>query len=81
VKGAQTLAGLRHGVSRTVLRARAVWRDAGRGARLACGIGDYEAYVAHRRATHPGEPVLSYAAFFRDRQEARYAGGALRACC
>jgi uncharacterized short protein YbdD (DUF466 family) len=71
---------LGNGVSRLVLRAQAVWRDAGRTARLACGIGDYEAYVAHRSATHPGEAVLSYAAFFRSRQDARYGAGAVRCC-
>jgi uncharacterized short protein YbdD (DUF466 family) len=50
-------------------------------ARLMVGIPDYETYVAHRRAHHPGEPVMSYEAFFRERQASRYAGGRMRGCC
>ncbi|RUP24160.1 MAG: putative selenoprotein, partial [Curvibacter sp.] len=36
-----------------------------------------------RQRTHPGEPVMSYEAFFRERQEARYGGGKGRMgrCC
>jgi uncharacterized short protein YbdD (DUF466 family) len=71
---------LHAGASRLVLEARAVWRDLTRTARLACGIGDYEAYAAHRRANHPGQPVMSYAEFFRERQEARYGAGSARCC-
>ena len=47
-------------------------------ARLMVGIPDYETYVAHRRACHPGEPVMSYAEFFRERQDSRYASGKTR---
>ncbi|MFO1105492.1 MAG: CstA-like transporter-associated (seleno)protein [Amaricoccus sp.] len=46
------------------------------GARLMIGVPDYDAYVAHRRAAHPGEPVMTYAEFFRERQAARYGEGA-----
>jgi uncharacterized short protein YbdD (DUF466 family) len=46
------------------------------------GIPDYETYVAHRRAHHAGEPVMSYAEFFRERQAARYASERGRlGCC
>jgi uncharacterized short protein YbdD (DUF466 family) len=47
------------------------------------GIPDYDTYVAHRRAHHPGEPVMSYQEFFRERQKARYGceGGRIRGCC
>jgi uncharacterized short protein YbdD (DUF466 family) len=47
------------------------------------GIPDYQTYVAHRQAHHPGEPVMSYKEFFRERQNARYATekGRLRGCC
>ena len=31
-----------------------------RTARLMIGVPDYETYVAHRRANHPQEPVMSY---------------------
>jgi uncharacterized short protein YbdD (DUF466 family) len=51
-------------------------------ARLLVGIPDYDTYVAHRRTTRPGEPVMTYEEFFRDRQNARYAfdKGRCRGC-
>ena len=54
-----------------------------RTARLMVGFPDYEAYVAHRQSRHPGEPVLSYEEFFRERQTSRYggAGGKISRCC
>ena len=59
------------------------WRRAVQTARLMVGVPDYNTYVAHRLAHHPAEPVMSYAEFFRDRQQARYAceKGRLRGCC
>jgi uncharacterized short protein YbdD (DUF466 family) len=47
------------------------------------GIPDYENYVAHRRKTHPGLPIMTYEEFFRERQQARYAvgKGRFRCCC
>jgi uncharacterized short protein YbdD (DUF466 family) len=61
---------------------RAVTETA-RTARLMVGIPDYESYVAHRRATHPGLPVMTYEEFFVERQEARYGVslGRFRGCC
>jgi uncharacterized short protein YbdD (DUF466 family) len=52
-------------------------------ARLMIGIPDYETYVEHRRTCHPGDPVMTYEEFFRERQEARYAvaKGRFRGCC
>ena len=44
-------------------------------ARLIVGVPDYEAYVAHVARNHPGQAPMTYEAFFRDRQEARYGGG------
>jgi len=55
-----------------------------RAARSMIGIPDYETYVAQRKATHPGEPVMTYEEFFRQRQEARYCGlgkDRFRGCC
>jgi uncharacterized short protein YbdD (DUF466 family) len=54
-----------------------------RTARLMIGVPDYETYVAHRRANHPQEPIMSYEEFFRERQRARYAigNGRFRGCC
>ena len=71
---------LRSGVSRLVLEARSGWTTFGRAARLACGAGDYDGYLAHVRRTHPNETPLSYEAFFRVRQDARYGAGAVRCC-
>jgi uncharacterized short protein YbdD (DUF466 family) len=54
-----------------------------RTARLMIGVPDYETYVAHRRANHPNEPIMTYVEFFRERQQARYAvdKGRFRGCC
>lgn len=54
-----------------------------RTARLMVGVPDYEAYVAHRLKVHPGEPVMSYEDFFRERQSSRYGenGGKVSRCC
>ena len=45
-------------------------RYLGQSMRLMCGLPEYDTYVAHRESTHPGEPVMSYEEFFRERQEA-----------
>jgi uncharacterized short protein YbdD (DUF466 family) len=50
-------------------------------ARATLGLGDYEAYVSHRTRQHPGEPMLSRADFFRNRQQARYGGKNGGRCC
>ena len=54
-----------------------------RAARLMVGLPDYERYAAHRRSTHPGEPVMTRAEFHRERTERRYGGGPDRIgrCC
>lgn len=53
------------------------------GARLMVGQGDYDAYAAHMRATHDGQPILTRAEFFRAREDARFGAGGARAfrCC
>ena len=60
-----------------------LWGRAVQTARLMVGVPDYEVYVAHRRAHHPDEPIMSYAEFFRERQQARYGfeKGRFRGCC
>jgi uncharacterized short protein YbdD (DUF466 family) len=54
-----------------------------RTARLMIGVPDYDAYVAHRRANHPDQSIMTYVEFFRERQQARYAvgNGRFRGCC
>jgi uncharacterized short protein YbdD (DUF466 family) len=71
---------LRYGVSYLALRLTEHWAGARRTGRLICGIPDYDAYLRHRRERHPSEPALSYEAFFRDRQAARYGSGTSRCC-
>lgn len=55
----------------------------GHGAQMLVGMPDYDNYVAHMHSKHPGQPVMSYEVFFRERQEARYGGGKGRPvrCC
>lgn len=58
-------------------------KSVGQGARMLVGMPDYENYLAHMRDRHPDAPVMSFEAFFRERQEARYGGGKGRPvrCC
>ncbi|VVD89496.1 hypothetical protein PEP31012_01536 [Pandoraea eparura] len=58
-----------------------VGRYLGQAMRLMVGLPDYDTYVAHMQATHPDQPVMSYEAFFRERQEARYGGKTGGRCC
>ncbi len=44
------------------------------------GMPDYDGYLEHRRAAHPGEPVMSRAEYFADHLERRYRGGPSRCC-
>jgi uncharacterized short protein YbdD (DUF466 family) len=59
------------------------WDLVTRTANLMVGVPDYETYVQHRQNAHPGEPVMSYEDFFRNRVQARYAvgKGKFRGCC
>ncbi|QBC30195.1 MULTISPECIES: YbdD/YjiX family protein [Pandoraea] len=58
-----------------------VGRYLGQAMRLMVGLPDYDTYVAHMQVTHPDQPVMSYEAFFRERQEARYGGKGGGRCC
>lgn len=53
----------------------------GQTARLMVGVPDYENYVRHMHETHPERAVMSYAEFFRERQDARYGSGKQIKCC
>jgi uncharacterized short protein YbdD (DUF466 family) len=37
-------------------------------------VPDYDNYVEHMRVNHPDQTPMTYEAFFRDRQDARYGG-------
>ncbi|MGQ0455442.1 MAG: YbdD/YjiX family protein [Hyphomicrobium sp.] len=67
----------------TALFINQLFRGFARTARLMVGVPDYEAYVAHRKAQHPDEPMMSYEDFFRERQSSRYGadGGKISRCC
>ena len=54
----------------------------GQTARLMVGLPDYDNYLNHMQANHPDQTPMSYEAFFRERQEARYGGnGKIARCC
>jgi uncharacterized short protein YbdD (DUF466 family) len=44
------------------------------------GVPEYDTYVAHMRNNHPGQHVMPYQEFFRERQEAKYVGKVGRCC-
>ena len=60
---------------------REAGRYLGQSMRLMVGLPEYSAYLDHREQTHPGEAVMSYEEFFRERQEARYGGAGKRGGC
>jgi uncharacterized short protein YbdD (DUF466 family) len=66
-----------------ITRTRLVCELVVKTARLMVGIPDYQTYVTHRQSNHPGQPVMTYEEFFRERQAARYAvsKGRFRGCC
>ena len=55
------------------LRVREIWRGV-------FGIPDYDAYLAHFRATHSGESPLDRGAFLAWALERRHAGRGPRCC-
>ncbi|MDR0479101.1 MAG: YbdD/YjiX family protein [Burkholderiaceae bacterium] len=59
---------------------RSAGRYLGQALHLMVGLPDYDTYVAHMRNKHPGQPVMTYEEFFRERQKARYGSGAGRCC-
>jgi uncharacterized short protein YbdD (DUF466 family) len=50
-------------------------------AQLMVGMPDYDNYVAQMALKFPDEPVMSYEAFFRERQEARFGRGKCNTRC
>jgi uncharacterized short protein YbdD (DUF466 family) len=66
-----------------VKKVRETYLFAARTFRLMVGVPDYDTYVQHRRANHPGQPVMTYEEFFMERLQARNAveKGRFRGCC
>ena len=61
---------------------RAILRQLREAGGAIVGIPDYDGYVAHTRAQHPDQPVMSFEEFLRDRMNARYGGGGrIGRCC
>ena len=60
---------------------RTAWSRVRETARLMVGLPDYRRYVAHRRARHPGAPVMTEAEFVRERMARRYEGNGPGRCC
>ena len=58
--------------------------DRMRGIRQACrqvfGIPDYERYIAHAAARHPGQPVLSRREYFAQAIDRKYGKSGPRCC-
>jgi uncharacterized short protein YbdD (DUF466 family) len=48
--------------------------------RTVIGVPDYERYVRHMAARHPGEPIQSKREFAESRQRARYSRPGSRCC-
>ncbi len=43
-----------------MIKVKIAWGWAVRTARLMVGVPDYDNYVAHRKAHHPEEPIMTY---------------------
>ncbi|MBZ2206985.1 YbdD/YjiX family protein [Massilia sp. RP-1-19] len=56
-------------------------RYLGQSMRLMVGLPEYDTYVSHMETTHPGQPMMTYEEFFRERQEARYGSARSGGCC
>ena len=59
---------------------RDAWAVACATARLAVGVPDYDAYVAHMLARHPDSVPMTREAFAISRMVARYGAGKARCC-
>lgn len=58
----------------------AAWDWLVRTARLAVGVPDYQAYLAHVHRHHPEREPMDRDAFFIERMNARYGKGRSRCC-
>ncbi len=63
---------------RTLMR---LFRSIGRVAKATVGLPNYEAYLEHMARRHPDRLPMDYAAFFKNRQQARYDGKKAGRCC
>lgn len=58
-------------------------RYLGQTMRLMVGLPEYDTYLTHMEANHPDQTPMSYEAFFRERQDARFGAGEgkMGRCC
>ena len=56
-------------------RVREIGRWSSHAAMMMIGVPSYDTYLAHMAEHHPGQKAMSYAEFFRNRQDARYGVG------
>jgi len=64
----------------TVQSIRVFCRDAANVVRRVIGVPDYDRYVAHLEARHPGTLPMSRDEFIRQRQVDRYSKPGARCC-
>lgn len=57
------------------------WRAFCSACRQVFGMPDYERYLAHAQATHPGQPVMTFEAYAAFAIERRYGGASSGRCC
>jgi uncharacterized short protein YbdD (DUF466 family) len=50
-------------------------------AHLMVGVPDYDTYLVHMAATHPDATPMTRAAFWREREAARFGQGRGLRCC
>jgi len=58
----------------------AMWRDTANVIRRVIGVPDYDRYLAHLSARHPGAKPMSRDEFIRQRQIDRYSKPGSRCC-
>jgi uncharacterized short protein YbdD (DUF466 family) len=63
------------------MRPIVLWRRIGEAGALILGVPPYRRYCEHMALHHPEQSPMTPAEFFRNRQEARYAGRGKGRCC
>lgn len=56
------------------------WASVANTIRRIAGMPDYQAYIAHLRAVHPGFPIPTERQYFDEYLKGRYESGPTRCC-
>ena len=67
--------------SAEIQRLTALCRALRETAHLMVGLPDYQRYVAHVAAQHPGKPIMTKAEFVAERTARRFEGRGAGRCC